>query len=159
MFSYRTSKKQIVMHFINFPSTFWTILLLFIWITSNFQARYHKFSCSILVYPIYDFSFDIEYILYYVEFYLTCVDCHDQVFRHERRPSQLTALNEMPLYPTEEIIWDENIVPLEYVSGDGKWTSCTSVVRRNMYKVQNDWCFWYYVIISVYLYFLFVTSW
>lgn len=25
----------------------------------------------------------------------------------------------MPLYPTEEIIWDENIVPTEFYSGDG----------------------------------------
>lgn len=25
----------------------------------------------------------------------------------------------MPLYPTEEIIWDENIVPMEYYSGEG----------------------------------------
>ena len=38
---------------------------------------------------------------------------------HERRPSQLEALNEMPLYPTEDIIWDENIVPMEYFSGEG----------------------------------------
>ena len=47
-----------------------------------------------------------------------------QVSCHERRPSQLTALNEMPLYPTEEIIWDENIVPLDYVQGDGR--SCAA---------------------------------
>ncbi len=40
------------------------------------------------------------------------------VSRHERRPSQLEALNEMPLYPTEEIIWDENVVPMEYFSGE-----------------------------------------
>ena len=38
------------------------------------------------------------------------------VSRHERRPSQLQALNEMPLYPTDEIIWNENVVPLEYQS-------------------------------------------
>lgn len=41
------------------------------------------------------------------------------VARHERRPSQLQALNTMPLYPTEEIIWDENVVPCEFYSGDG----------------------------------------
>jgi len=46
------------------------------------------------------------------------VSC-EQVSRHERRPSQLEALNEMPLYPTEDIIWDENIVPMEYYSGEG----------------------------------------
>ena len=28
-------------------------------------------------------------------------------------------MNELPLYPTEDIIWDENIVPTEYFSGEG----------------------------------------
>ena len=41
------------------------------------------------------------------------------ISRHEKRDSQLQALNEMPLYPTEEIIWDENIVPGEYYTGEG----------------------------------------
>lgn len=41
------------------------------------------------------------------------------IFRHERRDSQLQALNEMPLYPTEEVIWDENVVPGEYYTGEG----------------------------------------
>lgn len=49
-----------------------------------------------------------------------CAYLPDQVSRHERRPSQLQALNEMPLYPTEQIIWDENIVPTEYYSGEGQ---------------------------------------
>lgn len=32
----------------------------------------------------------------------------------------------MPLYPTEKIIWDENIVPTEYYSGEGACPSqCT----------------------------------
>jgi hypothetical protein len=26
----------------------------------------------------------------------------------------------MPLYPTEEIIWDENVVPLEYYASEGR---------------------------------------
>jgi len=42
------------------------------------------------------------------------------VSRHERRPSQLDALNDMPLYPTDEIIWNENIVPMEYHAGGGE---------------------------------------
>ena len=42
-----------------------------------------------------------------------------QVSRHERRISQIEQLNQMPLYPTEKIIWDENIVPTEYYSGEG----------------------------------------
>lgn len=41
------------------------------------------------------------------------------VTRHEKRLSQLDKLNEMPLYPTESVIWDENIVPTDYFSGDG----------------------------------------
>lgn len=47
--------------------------------------------------------------------------CHfyTQVSRHERRISQIEQLNQMPLYPTEKIIWDENIVPTEYYSGEG----------------------------------------
>ena len=36
------------------------------------------------------------------------------VSKCERRTSQLEALNDLPLYPTEEIIWDENIVPSAY---------------------------------------------
>lgn len=44
---------------------------------------------------------------------------HTQVSRHERRISQIEQLNQMPLYPTEKIIWDENIVPTEYYSGEG----------------------------------------
>ena len=43
-----------------------------------------------------------------------------KIFHHERRISQLEALNEMPLYPTEEIIWDENVVPMEYSAGESK---------------------------------------
>ncbi|XP_066279598.1 RNA helicase aquarius-like [Branchiostoma lanceolatum] len=50
------------------------------------------------------------------------------VSRHERRLSQLEALNEMPLYPTEEILWDENIVPTEYFSGEG----CLALPKLNL---------------------------
>ena len=41
--------------------------------------------------------------------------CH-----HERRPSQLEAINSMPLYPTEDILWDENVVPSEFYNGESK---------------------------------------
>ncbi len=41
------------------------------------------------------------------------------VFRHQRKESQLRALNEMPLYPTEKVIWDENVVPGEFYNGEG----------------------------------------
>ncbi|XP_066993686.1 RNA helicase aquarius isoform X2 [Anabrus simplex] len=50
------------------------------------------------------------------------------VSRHERRASQLQALNEMPLYPTEDIIWNENIVPTEYFSGEG----CLALPKLNL---------------------------
>jgi intron-binding protein aquarius len=42
------------------------------------------------------------------------------VFRYERRISQTKRLNAMPLYPTEEIIWDENVVPSDYHSASGQ---------------------------------------
>lgn len=42
------------------------------------------------------------------------------VTRHERRQSQLDYINELPLYPTEKVIWDENLVPNEYFSGESK---------------------------------------
>ncbi|CAH1791178.1 unnamed protein product [Owenia fusiformis] len=50
------------------------------------------------------------------------------ISRHERRSSQLQALNEMPLYPTEAIIWNENIVPSDYFSGDG----CLALPKLNL---------------------------
>ena len=42
------------------------------------------------------------------------------VSHHERRPSQLEAINALPLYPTEEILWDENIVPSEFYNGESE---------------------------------------
>ena len=42
------------------------------------------------------------------------------VGKHERRQSQLEAINAMPLYPTEDILWDVNIVPSEYYDGEGQ---------------------------------------
>ncbi|KAJ8928422.1 hypothetical protein NQ314_019011 [Rhamnusium bicolor] len=50
------------------------------------------------------------------------------ISRHERRASQLEALNEMPLYPTEDIIWDENVVPTAYFSGEG----CLALPKLNL---------------------------
>lgn len=37
---------------------------------------------------------------------------------HEKRPSQLEEVANMPLYPTEDILWDENVVPSELFQGD-----------------------------------------
>ncbi|XP_041357905.1 RNA helicase aquarius-like [Gigantopelta aegis] len=50
------------------------------------------------------------------------------ISKHERKPSQLEAMNELPLYPTEDIIWDENIVPTEYFSGEG----CLALPKLNL---------------------------
>lgn len=35
------------------------------------------------------------------------------VFHCERRPNQLQQLNEQPIYPSETVIWDENLIPYE----------------------------------------------
>uniref|UniRef100_A0A914RK77 Intron-binding protein aquarius N-terminal domain-containing protein n=1 Tax=Parascaris equorum TaxID=6256 RepID=A0A914RK77_PAREQ len=37
----------------------------------------------------------------------------------ERRINQLQQLNDQPLYPTEKVIWDENLVPYDQYNGDG----------------------------------------
>ncbi|CAC5409596.1 AQR [Mytilus coruscus] len=50
------------------------------------------------------------------------------ISKHAKRKSQLEQINEMPLYPTEEIIWDENIVPTEFYSGDG----CLALPKLNL---------------------------
>jgi intron-binding protein aquarius len=39
------------------------------------------------------------------------------VSENERRPSQLTALNEAALFPTEQVVWDENVIPYEHYNG------------------------------------------
>jgi intron-binding protein aquarius len=41
--------------------------------------------------------------------------------------SQIEALNDMALYPTEQILWDENIVPSQYYSGQGICRAVSSV--------------------------------
>ena len=49
-------------------------------------------------------------------------------FKYQKRPSQLEAINRMPLYPTEDIIWDDNIVPSEYYSGE----TCLALPKLNL---------------------------
>lgn len=49
-------------------------------------------------------------------------------WKHERKRSQQEAINEMPLYPTENIIWDENVVPTEFFSGEG----CLALPKLNL---------------------------
>ncbi|XP_005109242.1 RNA helicase aquarius [Aplysia californica] len=50
------------------------------------------------------------------------------IWKHERMRSQQEAINEMPLYPTENIIWDENVVPSEFFSGEG----CLALPKLNL---------------------------
>jgi len=52
------------------------------------------------------------------------------VNHHEKKKSQLQQINEMPLYPTEDIIWDENVVPSEYYSGEGRYSNVFSSYRK-----------------------------
>ncbi|ELT95764.1 hypothetical protein CAPTEDRAFT_198998 [Capitella teleta] len=50
------------------------------------------------------------------------------ISKNERRISQLEALNQRPLYPTEELVWDENVVPVEFYSGEG----CLALPKLNL---------------------------
>lgn len=50
------------------------------------------------------------------------------ISRHERRTSQLERLNRAPLYPTERLIWDEDVVPSAYFSGEG----CLALPKLNL---------------------------
>ncbi|XP_054156654.1 RNA helicase aquarius-like [Oppia nitens] len=48
--------------------------------------------------------------------------------KHERKTSRLQSLNEMPLYPSEAIIWDENLVSSQYFSSD----ACLALPKLNL---------------------------
>lgn len=75
-------------------------------------------------------------------FLCLCVFALPKVSRHERRISQIEQLNLMPLYPTEKIIWDENIVPTEYYSGEGACQSqCMFRVSRALECTVKFECF------------------
>ncbi|XP_057315687.1 RNA helicase aquarius-like [Hydractinia symbiolongicarpus] len=50
------------------------------------------------------------------------------ISRHERRLSQIQILNRTPLYPTEQILWDENVVPTAFYSGEG----CLALPKLNL---------------------------
>ena len=40
------------------------------------------------------------------------------VYHFAIRDSHLSQMNSAPLYPTEELLWNENRVPNEFLSGD-----------------------------------------
>ncbi len=46
----------------------------------------------------------------------------------ERRKSQIDDINSMPLFPTEQMIWDENSVPTDYYNGVG----CLPLPKLNL---------------------------
>lgn len=50
--------------------------------------------------------------------------------RHETRPSNLSALAEMPLYPTEDVMWDTNVVPADTFGS--KSDSCLALPKINL---------------------------
>ena len=46
----------------------------------------------------------------------------------EKRRSQRQAINEMPLYPNEDVLWDENVVPSIAYTGEG----CLALPKLNL---------------------------
>ena len=47
---------------------------------------------------------------------------------HEKRTSQLEVLQQMPLYPTEDVMFNEDVVPSSHYTGD----SCLALPKLNM---------------------------
>eukprot|EP00002_Diphylleia_rotans_P007289 TRINITY_DN1680_c0_g1_i2.p1 TRINITY_DN1680_c0_g1~~TRINITY_DN1680_c0_g1_i2.p1 ORF type:complete len:1430 (+),score=347.90 TRINITY_DN1680_c0_g1_i2:54-4343(+) len=50
------------------------------------------------------------------------------VSRHEKRMSQIETINEMPLYPDENLLWDFNLVPDMHYYGD----NCLALPKLNL---------------------------
>jgi len=53
------------------------------------------------------------------------------IWNMEKRTSQLEELNSMPLYPTEDIIWNENLVPNDFYQHSTSDT-CLSLPKLNL---------------------------
>ncbi|XP_062502366.1 RNA helicase aquarius-like [Corticium candelabrum] len=85
------------------------------------NATLHKIAAHLCLLPQPDTQMEKE--TYSTNFLVELL-----VSRHERRISQIEALNEMPLYPTEEVLWDENVVPSEFFSGE----SCLALPKLNL---------------------------
>ena len=47
---------------------------------------------------------------------------------HERRLSRTEAINALPLYPTEDMLWDPNLVPEEHYDG----RRCLALPKLNL---------------------------
>ncbi|CAF1321667.1 unnamed protein product [Rotaria sordida] len=50
------------------------------------------------------------------------------ISEHEKIQSHLELINTLPLYPTEETIWDEDIVPTEFYNGE----TCLALPKLNL---------------------------
>lgn len=50
----------------------------------------------------------------------------------EERQSQRRAIAEMPLYPNEEVLWDENLVPSASYAGEGAWDKTFALPKLNL---------------------------
>eukprot|EP00742_Colponemidia_sp_Colp-10_P003252 GILJ01003462.1.p1 GENE.GILJ01003462.1~~GILJ01003462.1.p1 ORF type:complete len:1476 (+),score=301.52 GILJ01003462.1:977-5404(+) len=50
------------------------------------------------------------------------------IAHHEKRTSQIDAINDLPLYPTETLLWDENMVPSEHYTGE----YCLALPKLNL---------------------------
>ena len=50
------------------------------------------------------------------------------VSTYERRRFQREVINEMPLYPTEGVLWDENQIPSANYTGEG----CLALPKLNL---------------------------
>jgi intron-binding protein aquarius len=50
------------------------------------------------------------------------------VAHHEQRLSQIDAINQLPLYPNELLLWDENVVPSVNYAGEG----CLALPKLNL---------------------------
>lgn len=48
--------------------------------------------------------------------------------KHEKTISQLQSLNEMPLYPCEKLIWDDNLISSDFYYGD----TCLALPKLNL---------------------------
>lgn len=47
---------------------------------------------------------------------------------HEKRDSQKRQVKQLPLYPTDQILWDENLVPTQNYTGEG----CLALPKLNL---------------------------
>ena len=62
---------------------------------------------------------------------------HLLVSCYSRRPPKLDQFNSQPLYPTEELLWDESIMNTEYYTG----LQCLALPKLGRYTIFIDTVF------------------